>query len=502
MSGGGVPAAPGVGAGAVKLRSMLALVPNGRGADERAFLPAALEIIETPASPVGRAIGLLIVAAAVTAVTWASLSKIDIVTSAPGRIVPVGRSKIVQPFQEGIVQSIFVNDGDHVAAGEPLILLDPTQAKADALRLAQDLTGVELDRSRLEGLRAVLGTANSPVLLDVPADATQDAIAAASAQMQAQALEEAGKLADLDQQIAEKQSEVKQAIASIAKVTTDKPFLQQVAGMRTTLLKDQVGSKLDWLNAEEQLADTGPNIALAQAQESSALANVDALEQARAETQAEYAKGILSDLEQADQKIDESTQDLIKAQQQVALTTLRAPIAGTVQQLTIHTVGGVVSPAQALLTIVPDSQQLMVEASVKNQDIGFVHVGQEAQVKIGAFDFTRFGAIKGTVVSISHDVVDQLPNQAPANDGYGAGADQSPQDPTTGTASSNNAAPQEPEYVAHIALSQTSIMTDAGLAQLQPGMGVTADIKTGRRSVISYLLSPFAHQIDEAGHER
>jgi hemolysin D len=478
------------------------LVPNGYGKDERAFLPAALEIIETPASPVGRAIGFLIVAAAVTAVTWASLSKIDIITTAPGRIVPIGRSKIVQPFAAGIVQSIFVNDGDHVNAGQPLIVLDPTQAKADALRVAQDLLGVELDRSRLQGLQAVLGTNNPPVLVNIAAGATPDEVAATNAQMQAQALEEAGKIADLDQQIAEKQCEVKQAIASIAKVNTDKPFLEQVAGMRTTLLKDEVGSKLDWLTAEEQLADTGPNIALAEAQESSALANVASLQQARAETQAEYAKGIFSDLEQADQKIDESTQDLIKAEQLVALTTLRAPISGTVQQLAVHTLGGVVSPGQALLTVVPDSQQLMVEASVKNQDIGFVHVGQNAQVKIGAFDFTRFGAIKGTVVSISRDVVDQLPNQAPANDGYGAGADQSSQDPTTGTGSNNNVAPQEPEYVAHIALEQTMIMTDAGPAELQPGMGVTADIKTGRRSIISYLLSPFAHQINEAGHER
>ena len=130
-----------------------------------------------------------------------------------------------------------------------------------------------------------------------------------------------------------------------------------------------------------------------------------------------------------------------------------------------------------------------------------MHVGQEAQVKIGAFDFTRFGAIKGKVVSISHDVVDQIPNQAPQNDGYSQGADQT----APGQMQSQNganAAPQEPEYVAHIMLAQTTIMTDAGLAELQPGMAVTADVKTGRRRVISYLLSPFVHQVEEAGRER
>jgi hemolysin D len=249
------------------------------------------------------------------------------------------------------------------------------------------------------------------------------------------------------------------------------------------------------------LADTGPDVQLAQAQQTAALASVAALQQQREETQGEYAAGILNDLEQAEQKIGESSQDLVKADQAVALTILRTPISGTVQQLMVHTIGGIVTPAQALLTIVPDNRQLMVEASIQNQDIGFVRVGQEAQVKIGAFDFTRFGAIKGKVVSISRDVVDQTPNQPPQDDGYAQGAEQN------GTQQGSkqdaaNAPPQEPEYVAHIVLERTDIVTDAGAVELQPGMAVTADVQTGRRRVISYLLSPFAHQIEEAAHER
>jgi hemolysin D len=122
----------------------LTLVPKQRDAADRAFLPAALEIVETPASPAGRAIGLLIVLAAFTAIAWASIGQVDIVTTAPGRIVPMGRSKVVQPFQAGIVQSILVSDGERVTAGEPLILLDPVFVDADAARLAEDLREVEL----------------------------------------------------------------------------------------------------------------------------------------------------------------------------------------------------------------------------------------------------------------------------------------------------------------------------------------------------------------------
>jgi hemolysin D len=470
-----------------------------RSADELAFLPAAVELIETPASPAGRATALVIAAVAVTAIIWASFAQLDIITSAAGRIVPEGRSKIVQPFQEGIVQAILVNDGDHVAAGQVLVTLDPTAAAADAARLAGDLHQAELDRARLMGLRDALATGAAPRLTGAPAGATPAELAATAAQMQAQALEQAGKLANIDQQIAEKQSEVRQAQATIDKVRIDVPFLQQIAGMRTALMKDQVGSRLDWLNAQQQLAETGPDIALAQAQQNAALADADALQQQRAQTQAEYAKDVLSDLEQAEQKINQSSQDLVKAQQQVALTSLRAPITGTVQQLAIHTVGGVVTPAQALLTVVPDGGQLMVEASIQNQDIGFVHTGQDARIKIGAFDFTRYGMIDGRVVSITRDVVDPAPSQAPENDGYATGADQPVQ-----TASQSAAAPppREPGYVAHITLAQTSISTGEGLAALQPGMAVTADIQTGRRSVMSYLLSPFARQIDEAGQQR
>jgi hemolysin D len=458
-------------------RGFLTLLPR----DEREFLPAALEIIETPASPAGRATALVICAAVLTAITWAALAKIDIVTSATGRIVLEGRSKTVQPFAAGIVERIAVADGDHVAAGQVLVVLDPTSAQADEVKDADALLDAELDRARLEGLRAVLTTGAAPVLMDVPASANAAQIAAANAQMQAQALEAA------------------QAVATIAKVQTDQPFLQQIAGMRTQLLHEQVGSRLDWLNAEEQLADTGPDIAQAKAQQSAALANVASLRQQRAQTQADYAKTVLSDLETADEKISDATGDLAKARQALALTTLSAPISGTVQQLAVHTIGGVVSPAQALLTIVPDNERLLVEASVKNQDVGFVRVGQVAEVKVGAFDFTRFGSISGQVVSISHDVIDNAPNQAPQNDGYATGAD-----PVPDATPQNGAlpAPQEPAYVVHIALSRTTINTDSGPADLLPGMAVTADVKTGRRSVLSYLLAPLAHQVEEAGHER
>jgi hemolysin D len=240
---------------------------------------------------------------------------------------------------------------------------------------------------------------------------------------------------------------------------------------------------------------------MAEAQRDAALADISDLQKRRVMAEADYGKGVMADLEQAIEKTDETSQDLIKAKQQVALTTLRAPIGGTIQQLEVHTIGGVVTQGQALLTIVPDYQRLIVEASIQNQDIGFVHTGQVAEIKVGAFDFTRFGTIKGTVTSITRDVVDQTPSQAPENDGYASGADTSA--PVQSSVQAGlSAMAQAPEYVAHITLGATNIQTDQGPADILPGMAVTADIKTGRRRIIGLLLSPFAHQIENAGKQR
>src|SRR5580704_8823139 len=127
---------------------------------EIAFLPAALEITETPASPVGRAIGVSIVAVFCVALAWASLGKVDIVTTSTGKIVPGGRTKLIQPFETGVVRAIHVQDGQTVKAGDVLIELDPTMNEAERNHLRSDLTTAQLDIARL---RAVLSDDPNPL---------------------------------------------------------------------------------------------------------------------------------------------------------------------------------------------------------------------------------------------------------------------------------------------------------------------------------------------------
>jgi hemolysin D len=167
-----------------------------------------------------------------------------------------------------------------------------------------------------------------------------------------------------------------------------------------------------------------------------------------------------------------------------------------VQQLAVHSVRGVVTPAETLMVIVPDRRRLVVEAMVANRDIGFAHAGQAVNVKVAAFPFTRFGLVPGRVLSVSRDSLDDTPVDT--------------QDIGSGDKTKNTAPQGTPDldggesrgYVATIALDRDTVRTPNGDARLQSGMSVTAEIRTGARRVISYLLSPVIRYTGDAGHER
>ena len=465
---------------------LLALRPS-RGPDERAFLPAALEIIETPASPAGRATALTIVVAALFAIGWASIGKVDIVVTSQGRIEPIGNSKTVQPFQVGVVQSILVQDDQAVSEGQPLILLDPTDAKADAVQAAYDLLQAQLDQSRLGGLREAILSGKPPQLIAPPSDASAMQLAATQAAMQSQYAGQIAKLASLDEQIAGEQEKNGEAVATMAQLQATLGYAQQMAELRDKALAVGVGSRIDWITANQELSQQQHQVAVLKMQEVEATSAQESLVAQRAQTVADYETSVLGDLVKANQQIDQESQALAKAQNELQLTTLRAPIAGTVQELVVHTVGGIVTPAEALLVVVPKNPKLTAEVRIENQNIGFVHVGQHVQLKIAAFDFTRYGTIPGTITGISRDVEGAIPIDAP--DPAATNPVQQSNSSSSGSISAQQNA-QAGSYIAEIALARTSIATEQGIIPLNPGMQLTADIKTGRRRLISYLLSP------------
>ena len=370
---------------------------------ELAFLPAALEITETPPSPTRRAIGAAIIALFCLALAWASFGTSDIVAIAPGKIVPSGRTKIIQPFEAGVVRAIHVQDGQSVKTGDVLIELDPTMSEAELGHLKSDLVAAQLDVARLRA--ALAGHANPVEDFHPPDGASTTLIEMQRQFLMSQSAEQNAKLAEIERQLAQKEAERATIAALTAKLEATIPLMQQRVDVRKGLYEKELGSKLVYLTELGDLVGQQQDLLVQRSRSREADAAVAALAETRAKVEAEYRRTLFDDLAKAEQKSGALAQDVIKAEQRTKLQLLTAPVDGVVQQLAVHTVGGVVTPAQALAVVVPVDSHLEIEAMVSNRDIGFVHAGQEAEIKIDTFSFTRYGLLHGKVLNVSQDAI-------------------------------------------------------------------------------------------------
>ncbi|TPI55788.1 HlyD family type I secretion periplasmic adaptor subunit [Mesorhizobium sp. B3-1-3] len=453
---------------------------------EVAFLPAALEITETPPSPIGRAIAASIVAVFCVALVWASLGSIDIVATATGKIVPDGRSKLIQPFETGVVRAINVRDGQSVKAGDVLIELDPTMTEADQERQKSDLLSAELDVARL---RAAL--AEDPLAaFRPPQGAGAGEIEMHRQFLISQVAEQNAKLAEIERQQNQREAERSTTLASVAKLQATTPVLQERVDIRKKLVDNALASKVDYLSEYQELVSLQQDLNLQQSRLREADAAIAVLRETKEKTAAEYRRATYDALAKADQRVESAEQEEIKAEQRTKLQRLTAPVDGVVQQLAIHTVGGVVTPAQPLAVVVPSESHLEIEAMLSNRDIGFVHPGQKTEIKVDTFNFTRYGLLHGEVLSVSPDAIPRE-RQSDSNDRV-SGAEQSDSEPRG----------QELEYAARVSLDRAYMQVDDKLVKLGPGMAVTIEIKTGARSIIGYFLSPLAKYKQEALRDR
>ena len=462
---------------------------HGRRGEELAFLPAALEIVETPPSPIGRAIGATIILLFCVALVWAWAGTIDIVASATGKIVPSGRTKVIQPFETGVVRSIRVQDGQAVRAGDVLIELDPTVNAAERDHLHNDLLAERLNIARL---RAALAGGDDPVAgFTPPADADAALISAQRQLLLNQVAEHRAKIAALARQQAQKEAEQGTIAATTHKLETTIPVIQQRVDIRKTLMDKELGSKLTYFEILQALVEQQEDLGVQKSHLQEAVAAAAAIRETRGQAEAEYRHALSDNLAKAEQKANGLAQDLIKAEQKTKLQLLTTPVDGIVQQLAIHTVGGVVTPAQSLLVIVPSDSRLEIEAMVSNRDIGFVHAGQEAEIKIDTFNFTRYGLLHGRVLSVSQDAVIRDRKQD-RSDNRGLGTQNDSSEPQG----------QELNYTARISLDRAQMQIDDRLVNLSPGMATTVEIKTGSRTILSYLLSPLLRYRQETLRER
>jgi hemolysin D len=306
-----------------------------------------------------------------------------------------------------------------------------------------------------------------------------------------QVIEHRAKVAALARQEAQKDAEQATTAATIHKLETTIPVIQQRVDIRKTLMDKELGSKLTYFEVLQLLVEQQQELGVQKSHLREAEAAAAAIRETRRQAVAEYLRTLSDDLTKAEQKANGLAQDLIKAEQKTRLQQLTAPVDGVVQQLAIHTVGGVVTPAQTLLVIVPSDSRLEVEAMVSNRDIGFVHAGQDAEIKVDTFNFTRYGLLQGKVLSVSQDAIIRDRPQDRGNE-------RAPGTPND----SSEPKGQELNYSASISLDRTAMQIDDRVVKLSPGMAVTVEIKTGSRMILSYLLSPLLRYRQETLRER
>lgn len=471
------------------LRCVTALrLVRDRRSEELAFLPAALEIVETPPSPIRRAIAATIIALFCAALVWAWWGTVDIVASASGKIVTSGRTKIIQPFETGVVRAVYAQDGQAVKAGDVLIELDPTISGAESDRLAKELLAARLDVARL---RALLSAGDDPAASFVaPAGASPAQIELHRTLLSHQLEEYRAKLANLDKQYQQAEASRAGAAAQVQKLTLSIPLLQKRVAAFKTLVDKGWGEVLQYLELSQDLVEHQQEFEAQKAKLAETGAVLDGLKEQKRQTEAEFRRTNYADLSQAEQKAAGAAAQLVEAQQHQRLQTLTAPVDGTVQQLAVHTVGGVVTPAQQLMAVVPADSRLEIEAMVSNRDIGFVGAGQAAEIKIDTFNFTRYGLLHGAVLSVSQDaIIHDRPDHASDRASDAAGDSSEPKG-------------QELNYSARISLDRTAMQIDDRMVNLSPGMAVTVEIRTGSRRILSYLLSPLLRYRQEALRER
>ncbi|HET9645295.1 MAG TPA: HlyD family type I secretion periplasmic adaptor subunit, partial [Burkholderiaceae bacterium] len=458
-----------------------------RLADETAFLPAALSLQATPVHPAPRRTALAICALFTIALLWACSSELDIVAAAPGRIVVSDGSKLIQPLEAGVVKAIHVQDGDHVKAGELLIELDATAAEADRNRVVQDRRAAVSEALRTAALLDALAHASEPRLAS-NADLPADERTAAQAQLASEWADITAKLARLQAEAAKHRAEGQTIEQRINKLETTVPLARQREADFKTLADQGFVTGHAGQDRTRERIELEKDLATERAHKAEADAALRESEQAHAAQRAETIRSLRERNAQAELKRHEFGSETAKAEQRTRLTQLRAPVDGTVQQLSIHTAGGVVTPAQQLLVVVPDRAEVTAEVTLENKDIGFVKEGQQAEVKLETFPYTRYGTIAATVTSVAADAVIGASERKTQN----------------GEASDGSARASNPvaSFPAILRLDRRDINVDGKRVRLSPGMNVTAEIKTGRRRVIDYLLSPVREHLNDSLKER
>ena len=475
-----------------------ALVPARRiqlHRGDHEFLPAALEILETPLSPVRASMIVTICAFAAIALAWSYFGRVDIIATAQGKIQPVGRTKTIQPLETGKVLAIDAENGSHVTAGQVLLTLDPGEAQADEGTILADIGSEKAETlRRATALALVAKRALGPVPqiafgADIPPDIAvreQRVLASDIAQL-------ATTVGSLDGQKQEKVAERDRLKLTIAAQETLVGTLKERVDMRSELLATKSESRAKVIDALELMQTQAATLASEKGQIGEIDASVARIGRDIDKSYATFSAENAQKLADAQRSLDENTEKLAKARLKTDHMTLRSPIDGVVQGSAVTSIGQVLSVGEQAMEIVPTGSKLEIECYLPNADIGFVRKDQPAIVKVESFPFTDYGTIDATVTRVAHDAIPQPDAESregnpaqPAKDAMFAGAQRM----------------QNLVFPVSLNLDRTAMRSGSEDVPLSPGMAVTVEIKTGTRRIISYVFSPLVQTVTTAFRER
>ncbi len=434
--------------------------------DELAFMPAAVEITETPVRPLGRAVVLSICAFTAIALTWATIGEMDIIATSQGKIIPSERVKMIQPLESGVVRAILVKDGQSVKKGDVLIELDPTGSEADREKLFQELTTAKTELARLDALLTKSPLKNYAP----PIDASAILVGLQKAYLVSQLQQQKAERATLQGEISRAKAEIRTTNAGINRLERKYATVHQRVLANGKLVEKGILPKLKYSEMLEEQSDVAGELEVERQRLTEGQAGLNSARAQYRQKDAAFNRDVHAERAEVRQRANSIEQELIKAVERKRLLSLTAPVDGSVQQLDVHTIGGVVTPAQPLMQIVPADSKIEVEVKILNKDIGFVRPGQNAELKIESFPFTKYGTIDGEVRHVYGDAVD---------------------DEQLG-----------PIYPARISMSRTTMLVGTKTVNLTPGMAVTVEIKTGKRKIIDYILAPLQEYQDEGLREQ
>jgi hemolysin D len=445
-------------------------------ADPSEFAPPLLRMQREPPPPLAGWMLRFLLGLIVCVLLWAIFGRLDIVAVADGKLVPSTYLKIVQPAEQGIVKEILVKEGEAVQAGQVLIRMDSVLAGADVKAI-----GAERDHKRLALRRidAQLAGKRFARTSGDPAELAQQVEAQYSANVRAYE----NALAQERSLLEKARHELAAAQATKAKLEQVLPHYVEQEAAFEKLTKDGFAGRILYTDKRRERIEKEQDLRTQEFTIGASRALIEQSENKIAQISADYRRQLQTERMETASQLEKLTQELAKLSHRHELLELRAPQAGIVKDLATHTAGTVAAPGTILMTIVPEGDRLVAEVWVSNQDVGFVRPGQEAKLKLAAFQFQKYGMIEGKVARVNADA-----SEAPSPNLRQDVGRERPMGPLA--------------FRALVDLAGQELAADGRRYALQAGMQVTGEIHLGTRSVLEYLLSPVQKAFHEAARER